>query len=151
MLCVTVEWINLIWQQCDTLCLSLCLFRCTGTTSTYSKSTTMHGNCCVSNPNTYTQKKGHCVDQTLLFFYQYIQFHIDASLSDCPLGLIDGDSSHILIWKTQSRSEIEFFIEPTLYTKYKIGGCTAYTLFDCQMNKLNLVTVWYSLFVPCAF
>ena len=75
----------------------------------------------VSVTQTYAhQKKGHCVDQTLLLFYQYIQFHINASLSDCPLGLIDGDSSHILIWKT--------------HTKYKNGGCTAYT-FVLLWNK----------------
>ena len=66
------------------------------------------------------QKQGLCVDQRLLFIYQYIPFHVDASLSDCPLGLIDGDSSHILIWKP--------------HTKYKNGGCTAYT-FVLLSNK----------------
>ena len=57
----------------------------------------------VSVTITYTPYKisGHCcVDQTLLFFYQYIQFHIDVRHSNCPLGLIDGESSHLLILKT---------------------------------------------------
>ena len=53
----------------------------------------------VSVTITYTPYKnsGHSVDQTLLFFYQYIQFHIDVRLSSCPLGLIDGDRPHLLI------------------------------------------------------
>ena len=68
----------------------------------------------VSVTKTYTPYKfsGHCVDQTMLFFYQYIQFQIDATLSSCLLlVLIDGHRPHVLILKIPHISEIDFSLK----------------------------------------